>query len=238
MLHCFAQLLQLPPFPLRSLEAALCPGPFPEGTPWQQYKPDWFPPNSQEYSPEDGDEPGKAKPAKAGKAVKAAKQEKEYTTDADGIRRSVRKPEHTKAVKKPLPEDAVVDSEASYASLLLRDVHSALLRAIDGTTPKGDLPDVPRTAQMSVSDSRADQWQDRVYLALLRGHPGLVLPSAVQAALALQLHDYTFLSTDQRIAVLKSWVAASQAICSCWLAAHGLCSKACRQRCATLHSHG
>jgi hypothetical protein len=197
MLHCFAQLLQLPPFPLRSLEAALCPGPFPEGTPWQQYQTQWFPPNSQPALPEGEDAPAPAK-----KATK--KPEEEFTTDADGIRRSVRRPEHTKAAKKPLPEDAVVDAEASYASLLLRDIHSALLRAIDGTTPKGDLPDVPRAAAMSVSDSRADQWQDRVYLALLRGNPELVLPSAVQAALALQLHDYTFLSTDQRIAVLKS----------------------------------
>jgi hypothetical protein len=53
MLHCFQQLLQLPPFPLRALEAALCPGPFPEGSPWQQHKPArWFPPSTPQLSAE------------------------------------------------------------------------------------------------------------------------------------------------------------------------------------------
>jgi hypothetical protein len=94
--------------------------------------------------------------------------------------------------------------------VLLRDIHCALLRCIegtvaraDGTVARGELPDAPRAASMTSPDSRSDQWQERVSLALLRGSAELVLPGGYQAAMALQLHDYMYLSTDQRVAALK-----------------------------------
>lgn len=77
-------------------------------------------------------------------------------------------PEPPKAPAGPPVYDltTVLDADGTASSLLLRDIHAALLRCIDGFSLKR-LPEVPEVAKLVPDDAKAENWQERTWMCIL-----------------------------------------------------------------------
>ena len=63
------------------------------------------------------------------------------------------------------------DDAGLASGLVLREVHSALLRGADGKGLSSDGSDAPRTAKLAVADPAAGAWTGRVSKAILDAPP-------------------------------------------------------------------
>jgi hypothetical protein len=124
------------------LEAALCPGPFSDGlTPYQRDPP-------RELSPAPARTAGKAEAEgsstgrrSSGGGARARPVIRIKSSDGSGAKGKEGKgagSQHGAAPPAPVPDSKLemVDAAGVAASVLLRDVHTALVKVVEGTAPK------------------------------------------------------------------------------------------------------
>ncbi len=96
------------------------------------------------------------------------------------------------------------DDAGLASGLVLREVHSALLRGADGKGLSSDASDAPRTAKLAVADAAAAAWTGRVSKAILDAPPFAVdddarvssrrsarVPAAFDVSLSWKGHRHT-----------------------------------------------
>ncbi|CAL8466956.1 g6492 [Coccomyxa elongata] len=202
------ELLQMlaptPYLPFWRLEAAVCPGPVKAGVPTV--------PGYEEPGSGKGAEDGKV-PVEATRKSKRTREddlEEEMETPAATpikLRIKMSAGKHKKTPGSAMPSTGMgyippTDDAGLASALVLREVHSALLRGADGKGLSSDASDAPRTAKLA-ADAAAAAWTGRVSKAILDAPPFAVDDDAREAAVHLAYAEYDDLSVLERIAILR-----------------------------------
>ncbi|KAJ9507563.1 hypothetical protein QJQ45_019375 [Haematococcus lacustris] len=177
----FSNLLQLPPISMEAFEAAIMPGPLPALQP--QPAPVAGPPGG----------------------VTSVDSEGGRSTNDRMDAGMAGLPHHdTASGGAAFNMHSLLDLDAAASAAVLRDVHAALLKCVDGFSIK-KVQEAPTTGRLAADDAKAEQWQARTCAAILESRSATPISHvAKEAAELIKNREYYLLTPRQRLAILRA----------------------------------